>query len=37
VKGFKPIAGGAPSVPVRSSVQNVAAAPAKAAPPWAKK
>ena len=37
VKGFKPIAGGAPSVPVRSSVQNGAAAPAKAAPPWAKK
>lgn len=37
VKGFKPIAGGAPSVPVRSNVQNVAAAPAKAAPPWAKK
>lgn len=37
VKGFKPIAGGAPSVPVRSSVQNVAAAPTKAAPPWAKK
>ena len=37
VKGFKPIAGGAPSVPVRSSVQNPAAAPTKAAPPWAKK
>jgi hypothetical protein len=37
VRGFKPIAGGAPSVPVRSSVQNAPAAPAKAAPPWAKK
>ena len=37
VKGFKPISGGAPSVPVRSNVQNVTAAPAKAAPPWAKK
>jgi len=38
VKAFKPVAGGAPSVPVRSSVQNApAAAPAKAAPPWAKK
>ena len=37
VRGFKPIAGGAPSVPVRSSVQNASAAPTKAAPPWAKK
>ena len=37
VRGFKPVAGGAPSVPVRSSVQNAPAAPTKAAPPWAKR
>jgi len=37
VRGFKPVSGGAPSVPVRSSVQNAPAAPTKAAPPWAKK
>jgi len=33
VKGFKPIAGGAPPVMAKAA----AAAPAKAAPPWAKK
>jgi hypothetical protein len=36
VKGFKPIAGGAPKV-VGMVVSIPAAAPAKAAPPWAKK
>jgi len=36
VKGFKPIAGGAPSI-VAKPVATVATAPAKAAPPWAKK
>jgi hypothetical protein len=35
VKGFKPIAGGAP--PVMAKAAASAAAPAKAAPPWAKK
>jgi len=35
VKGFKPIAGGAP--PKLAVVSAPAAAPAKAAPPWAKK
>jgi hypothetical protein len=35
VKGFKPIAGGAP--PRAAMVMTPAAAPAKAAPPWAKK
>jgi hypothetical protein len=34
IKGFKAIAGGAPKVAV---VSTPAAAPAKAAPPWAKK
>lgn len=36
VKGFKPIAGGAPKV-VGMAASIPAAAPAKAAPPWAKK
>ena len=36
VKGFKPIAGGAPPV-VAKAVAAPTAAPAKAAPPWAKK
>jgi hypothetical protein len=35
VKGFKPIAGGAP--PVMAKAAASAAAPAKAAPPWAKR
>jgi hypothetical protein len=35
VKGFKPINGGSPSVVAKPAV--AAAAPAKAAPPWAKK
>jgi len=36
VKGFKPISGGAPPVMAKPAA-TVAAAPAKAAPPWAKK
>ena len=36
VRGFKPIAGGAPKV-VGMAASISAAAPAKAAPPWAKK
>ncbi len=35
VKGFKPISGGAPSVVAKPAA--AASAPAKAAPPWAKK
>ena len=37
VKGFKPIAGGAPKVVGMTAAAAPAAAPAKAAPPWAKK
>jgi hypothetical protein len=37
VKGFKPIAGGAPPVMAKPAAAATASAPAKAAPPWAKK
>jgi hypothetical protein len=37
VKGFKPIAGGAPPVMAKTAAAAPAAAPAKAAPPWAKR
>ena len=37
VKGFKPIAGGAPPRAATAAAPAATAAPAKAAPPWAKK